>query len=71
LGDVRNRAHAQVIEQTFARARGTKEAERPPKFSGTLELAVRDRIFIIPHQPHWDPIRTEPRFQALMRATGL
>lgn len=37
----------------------------------TLELAVRDRIFIIPHQPYWDPIRAEPRFQALMRATGL
>jgi len=37
----------------------------------TLELAVRDGIFIIPHQPYWDPIRGEPRFQALMRATGL
>jgi tetratricopeptide (TPR) repeat protein len=37
----------------------------------TLELAVRDRIFIIPHQPYWDPIRADPRFQALMRATGL
>jgi DNA-binding SARP family transcriptional activator/TolB-like protein/Tfp pilus assembly protein PilF len=37
----------------------------------TLELAVRDRIFIIPYQPYWDPIRHEPRFQALMRAMGL
>jgi Tfp pilus assembly protein PilF len=37
----------------------------------TLELAVRDRVFIIPYQPYWDPIRADPRFQALMRATGL
>jgi DNA-binding SARP family transcriptional activator/TolB-like protein len=37
----------------------------------TLELAVRDRIFIIPYQPYWDPIRREPRFQALMGAMGL
>ncbi len=37
----------------------------------TLELAVRDRIFIIPYQPYWDPIRNEPRFQNLMRAMGL
>jgi TolB-like protein/Tfp pilus assembly protein PilF len=37
----------------------------------TLELAVRDRIFIIPYQPYWAPIRHEPRFQALMRAMGL
>ena len=37
----------------------------------TLERAVRDGIFIIPHQPYWDPIRAEPRFQKLMRATGL
>ena len=37
----------------------------------TLERAVRDRVFIIPHQPYWDPIRDEPRFQALMRAMGL
>ena len=37
----------------------------------TLERAVSDGIFIIPHQPYWDPIRNEPRFQKLMRATGL
>jgi predicted Zn-dependent protease len=37
----------------------------------TLELAVRDGIFIIPHQPYWDPIRADRRFQALMRAMGL
>lgn len=37
----------------------------------TLELAVRDRIFVIPYQPYWDPIRHEPRFQALMRVMGL
>jgi hypothetical protein len=37
----------------------------------TLELAVRDRIFIIPYQPYWDPIRGEARFQVLMRAMGL
>lgn len=37
----------------------------------TLEQAVRDRIFIIPYQPYWDPIRNEPRFQSLMRTMGL
>ncbi len=37
----------------------------------TLEQAVRDHIFIIPYQPYWDPIRSEPRFQAMMRAMGL
>jgi len=37
----------------------------------TLELAVRDHVFIIPHQPYWEPLRNEPRFQALMRTMGL
>jgi adenylate cyclase len=37
----------------------------------TLELAVRDRVFIIPYQPYWEPIRNEPRFQAMMRTMGL
>ena len=37
----------------------------------TLEAAVRDRVFIIPYQPYWAPIRAEPRFKAMMRAMGL
>jgi DNA-binding SARP family transcriptional activator/TolB-like protein/Tfp pilus assembly protein PilF len=37
----------------------------------TLELAVRDHVFIIPYQPYWEPIRNQPRFQAMMRTMGL
>ena len=36
-----------------------------------LERAVRERVFTIPFQPYWDPIRNTPRFRALMRAQGL
>lgn len=36
-----------------------------------LEQAVRMRIFTIPFQPYWDPIREDPRFQAIVRAQGL
>lgn len=36
-----------------------------------LERAVRERVFTIPFQPYWDPIRSDPRFQAVMRAQGL
>ena len=36
-----------------------------------LERAVRERVFTIPFQPYWDPIRDNPRFRAVMRAQGL
>jgi Tfp pilus assembly protein PilF len=36
-----------------------------------LERAVRERVFTIPFQPYWDPIRDHPRFRAVMRAQGL
>ncbi len=36
-----------------------------------LERAVRERVFTIPFQPYWDPIRSDPRFKAVMRAQGL
>lgn len=36
-----------------------------------LERAVRERVFTIPFQPYWDPIRNDPRFQAVRRAQGL
>ena len=36
-----------------------------------LERAVHEHVFTIPFQPYWDPIRRDPRFQAVMRAQGL
>jgi DNA-binding SARP family transcriptional activator/Tfp pilus assembly protein PilF len=36
-----------------------------------LEQAVRQRVFTIPFQPYWDPLRSDPRFQAVVRAQGL
>ncbi len=36
-----------------------------------LERAVCEHVFTIPFQPYWDPIRNDPRFQAVMRAQGL
>jgi serine/threonine-protein kinase len=44
--------------------------ERDAALTG-LEQAVTDGIFIMPHQPYWNPIRAEPRFQALVRRMGL
>jgi len=36
-----------------------------------LEQAVSQRVFTIPFQPYWDPIRGHSRFTALVRAQGL
>ena len=35
-----------------------------------LEQAVSQRVFTIPFQPYWDPIRRDPRFEAVVRAQG-
>lgn len=35
-----------------------------------LEQAVSQRVFTIPFQPYWDPIRRDPRFEAVARAQG-
>lgn len=37
----------------------------------TLERAVDDGVFVIPHMPYWGPIRDHPRFKALMARMGL
>ena len=36
-----------------------------------LEQAVSQRVFTIPFQPYWDPIRGDSRFTALVQAQGL
>ncbi len=54
-----------------ALARTEMALGREERALSLLERAVRTRVFIIPFQPYWDPIRDTPRFRALMREQGL
>jgi DNA-binding SARP family transcriptional activator/TolB-like protein/Tfp pilus assembly protein PilF len=54
-----------------ALARTEMALGREERALSLLERAVRERVFTIPFQPYWDPIRDTPRFRALMRAQGL
>lgn len=54
-----------------ALARTEMALGRKERALSLLERAVRERVFTIPFQPYWDPIRGTPRFRALMRAQGL
>ena len=54
-----------------ALARTEMALGREERALSLLERAVRARVFTIPFQPYWDPIRDTPRFRALMRAQGL
>jgi serine/threonine-protein kinase len=54
-----------------ALARTEMALGREERALSLLERAVRNRVFIIPFQPYWDPIRDTPRFRALVRAQGL
>jgi DNA-binding SARP family transcriptional activator/TolB-like protein/tetratricopeptide (TPR) repeat protein len=54
-----------------ALARTEMALGRQERALSLLERAVRERVFTIPFQPYWDPIRHTPRFRALMRAQGL
>ena len=54
-----------------ALARTEMALGREERALSLLERAVRERVFTIPFQPYWDPIRDNPRFRAVMRAQGL
>jgi DNA-binding SARP family transcriptional activator/Tfp pilus assembly protein PilF len=54
-----------------ALARTEMALGREERALSLLERAVRERVFTIPFQPYWDPIRDTPRFRALMRAQAL
>ena len=55
----------------IALARTEMALDHPDRALTLLEQAVREHVFTIPFQPYWDPIRNDPRFQAVMRAQGL